>query len=139
MIETTKMSIDERRKYLNKMRIRYWQAKTKKERGLLLDEMMAVTELHRKSVQRLIKGELARKPRRRQRGKTYGIDVADVAKKIAHSLDYPCAERLQPNLVWMAENHLVLVECCFESFHVNVSIHPLGIFHLRHPKFHLVW
>src|SRR3989304_5854959 len=67
MIETTKMSIDERRKYLNKMRIRYWQAKTKKERGLLLDEMMAVTELHRKSVQRLIKGELARKPRRRQR------------------------------------------------------------------------
>lgn len=104
MIETTKMSIDERRKYLNKMRIRYWQAKTKKERGLLLDEMMAVTELHRKSVQRLIKGELARKPRRRQRGKTYGIDVADVAKKIAHSLDYPCAERLQPNLVWMAKH-----------------------------------
>lgn len=25
-------------------------------------------------------------------------------EKIAHSLDYPCAERLQPNLVWMARH-----------------------------------
>ena len=105
MSETEQMSVDERRKYLNKMRIRYWQAKTKKERKLLLDEMTAVTELHRKSVLRLIKGELARKPRwKMQRGKAYGIDVADVAKKIGHGLDYPYAERLQPNLVWMAKH-----------------------------------
>ncbi len=104
MSETEQMSVNERRKYLHKMRIRYWQAQTKKERGLLLDEMTTVTELHRKSVQRLVNGELARKPRRKQRGTTYGTDVADVAKKIAHSLDYPCAERLQPNLVWMAKH-----------------------------------
>ena len=104
MSETEQMSVNERRKYLHKMRIRYWQAETKSERGRLLGEMERVTNLHRKSLIRLIKGELARKPRRHQRGKTYGIDVADVAKKIAHSLDYPCAERLQPNLVWMAKH-----------------------------------
>lgn len=104
MSETEQMSVNERRKYLHKMRIRYWQAETKNERGRLLGEMETVTNLHRKSLIRLIKGELARKPRRHQRGKTYGIDVADAAKKIAHSLDYPCAERLQPNLVWMAKH-----------------------------------
>ncbi len=64
------MSIDERRKYLHKMRIRYWQAKSKAEKSQLLDEMEAVTEMHRKSVLRLIHGKLARKSRRKQRGRT---------------------------------------------------------------------
>ncbi|HLB12073.1 MAG TPA: integrase, partial [Dehalococcoidia bacterium] len=65
MSETEQMSINERRKYLHKMRIRYWQTRNKKERSVLLDEMEAVTRQHRKSLIRLIKGELARKPRRR--------------------------------------------------------------------------
>ena len=104
MSETEQMSVDERRKYLHKMRIRYWQTQSKKERKILLDEMQAVTGMHRKSLIRLIKGELARKPRRRQRGKTYGTEVKAVVEKIAYSLDYPCAERLQPNLVWMADH-----------------------------------
>ena len=37
-----KMSIDERRKYLRRMKKRYAQ-ETRKERGQLLDEMEAVT------------------------------------------------------------------------------------------------
>jgi len=41
-----KMNIDERRKYLRRMKRRYVQA-DRKERGRLLDEMEAVTELHR--------------------------------------------------------------------------------------------
>jgi hypothetical protein len=65
MSETLEMTIDERRKYLHKMRIRYWQAKDRGKRGELLDEMVAVTGMHRKSVLRLIHGELERKPRRR--------------------------------------------------------------------------
>lgn len=104
MAETDPMSIDERRKYLHKMRIRYWQAKGKKERSRLLDEMQAVTGLHRKSLLRLIHGELARKPRRKQRSKTYGAEVGAAIRKIAESLDYPCAERLKPSLVRMAEH-----------------------------------
>ncbi len=59
-----------------------------------------MTGLHRKSLLRLIDGELARK----QRGKTYGAEVEAAIGKIAESLDYPCAERLKPNLVWMAEH-----------------------------------
>lgn len=97
-----RMTIDELHKYLHKMRIRYWQAAKRSERSRLLDEMQAVTELHRKSLLRLIHGELARKPRRKQRGKTYGAEVKAAVEGIAQSLDYPCAERLQPNLVWMA-------------------------------------
>ena len=106
MSESENMSIDERRKYLHKMRLRYWQTNSKKERSRLLDEMVVVTGMHRKSILRLIHGELARKPRRKQRGCTYGEDVGHVVEVIAKSLDYPCAERLRPNLVWMAA-HLV--------------------------------
>lgn len=105
MAETDPMNVDERRKYLHKMRIRYWQAKRKSERSRLLDEIQAVTGLHRKSLLRLVNGDLARTPRRKQRGKTYGAEVDAAIGKIAESLDYPCAERLKPNLVWMA-NHL---------------------------------
>ena len=86
MSETEPMNVTERRKYLHKMRIRYWQVQTKKERSDLLDEMEAVTSLHRKSILRLIKGELARKARRRQRGKTYGAEEQAVVEKIAHSV-----------------------------------------------------
>jgi len=59
------MNIDERRKYLRRMKKRYVQA-DRKEQGRLLDEMEAVTELHRKSLIRLINGGLERQPRQRQ-------------------------------------------------------------------------
>lgn len=98
-----KMTIDERRKYLRRMKPRYVEA-NRKERGQLLDEMEMVTELDRKTLVRLISGGLARKSRCKQRGCTYGADVDDSLRVIAESLDYLCAERLTPNLVWMAEH-----------------------------------
>ena len=96
-----RMTIDERRKYLRKMQERYLQA-GRKERGQLLDEMEAVTDLHRKSLIRLMRGSLARQPRRRQRGRIYGPEVDDALRVIAESTDYICAERLTPNLAWLA-------------------------------------
>ena len=98
-----RMTIDERRKYLRKMQERYLQA-DRKERGQLLDEMETVTELHRKSLIRLMKGSLARQPRRRQRSRTYGPEVDDALRVIAESTDYICAERLTPNLAWLAKH-----------------------------------
>jgi hypothetical protein len=98
-----RMTIDERRKYLNRMQERYLQA-DRKERGRLLDEMEAVTELHRKSLIRLMKSNLERRPRRQQRGRTYGPEVDDALRVIAESTDYICAERLTPNLVWLAKH-----------------------------------
>ena len=97
------MTIDERRKYLRKMKTRYRRA-DRKARGRLLDEMEAVTGLHRKSLIRLINGSLERKRRQRDRGRTYGPEVDRAIQVIAESLDYPCAERLTPSLVTLAEH-----------------------------------
>jgi hypothetical protein len=103
MTTEEKMTIDERRKYLRTMRKRYRQA-AKKAKGQLLDEMQAVTGLHRKSLIRLMNGGLKRKSRRRERGRTYGADVDDALRVIDESFDYICPERLTPNLVWMARH-----------------------------------
>ena len=101
MTTEEKMTIDEERKYLSRMKGRYKQA-DKKAKGQLLDEMQAVTGKHRKSLIRLMNGSLKRKRRSRQRGKTYGPEVDDALRVIDPSFDHICAERLTPNLVWMA-------------------------------------
>lgn len=98
-----KMNFTERRKYLARMYRRYQKASLG-ERSALLDEMEAVTELHRKSLIRLMQGPVAleRKPRQNERGPVYGPDVRAAVSLIAQALDYPSAERLQPALVLMA-------------------------------------
>lgn len=103
MSETEPMNVNERRKYLHKMRIRYWQVKGRREKSRLLEDAVVVTGMHRKSILRLLHGELARKPRHKQRGPTYSTEVIDAVRTIARSLDYPCAERLQPNLIWLVD------------------------------------
>lgn len=99
-----KMTIDERLKYL---RIQYphYQKANRKERTRLLDEMERVTGLDRKSLIRHMgrsRNDLVRKPRRKQRSRTYGHEVDDALRIILDSVGYLCAERLTPNLVWMA-------------------------------------
>jgi hypothetical protein len=96
-----KMTIDEERKYLRKMQKRYWES-DREQRGQLLGEMEAVTGKHRKSLIRLMNGDLERKKRRKQRGKTYGADVGEALRVIDESLDYICPERLTPVLGEMA-------------------------------------
>ncbi len=95
------MTIDERYKYLRKMQRCYRKA-SRTERSIFLDEMEVITGLHRKSLIRLVKGTLTWKKRHRQRGRTYGPKVDDALRVIIKSFDYICAERLQPNLVWIA-------------------------------------
>jgi len=103
MSDTERMTIDERYKYLRAMQKRYRKAR-RTERSRLLGEMEQVTGLHRKSLVRLMGGEIGRKVRQRQRGKRYGRAVKEAVRVIAESLDWVCAERLQPNLGWMAEH-----------------------------------
>ena len=98
-----RMTIDERRKYLHRVQKRYREA-DRKTKGGLLDEMEQVTELDRKYLITLLGSNLKRKARRRQRGRTYGPEVDDALRVIDESFDYICAERLTPNLVWMAEH-----------------------------------
>jgi len=97
-----KMTIDERRKYLRRMKPRYVEA-SRPERSRLLDDMMHVTELDRKTIIRLLKGDLERKPRQRQRGRSYGLEVDDALRVIAETLDHICAERMTPQLVVTAQ------------------------------------
>jgi hypothetical protein len=97
-----KMTLDERRKYLLRMRLRYVQA-GRQEQSQLLDEMEEVTELHRKSLIRLMQTEPVRKPRQRERGRTYDHEVDDAVRIIAETLDYICAQRLTPGLLTTAK------------------------------------
>ena len=97
MPNETTMTIDERRKYLLIMRQRYVLA-DRPARGQLLDEMAQVTALHRKSLLRLLAGDLTRQPRGRARARTYGVPVVGALRVIAESFDYLCPERLTPNL-----------------------------------------
>jgi hypothetical protein len=98
-----KMTINERYKYLRMMQVRYRQA-NKLERSHLLDEMEMMTGCHRKNLIRQMKSDLRRKKRRKQRGRIYGVELHAALKVIAESYDHICAERLQPNLVAMAEH-----------------------------------
>ncbi len=103
MSNQEKMTVDEKRKYLRIVKPRYKQA-GRNEKGQLLDEMEAVTGLDRKTLIRLMNDSLKRKPRSRQRDKTYGPAVDDALRVIYESFDGICSERLTPNLVWMAQN-----------------------------------
>jgi len=76
----------------------------KDAKGKLLDEMETVTELHRKSLIRLMGSSIQRKQSKRQRGSAYGPQVEHALRVISKSLDHICAERLQPNLVWIAQH-----------------------------------
>ena len=107
MPDENKMTIDERYKYLRIKQRQYARA-SRCERSQMLDEMEQVTGLDRKTLIRHMKCKvIARRPRHRQRGKTYGHEVDDTLRVISESLDYICAERLQPQLVAHAQ-HLAL-------------------------------
>jgi len=65
------MTLDERRKYLKRMKPRYLKAK-RGERSALLSEMEQVTGMHRKSLTR----RLARSERRRARDERHRVSAA---------------------------------------------------------------
>jgi hypothetical protein len=96
-----RMTLNERWNYLRLVKKRYLKA-SKVEPGWLLDEMEAITGLHRKSLIRLTSGSLERKPRHEQRGRTCGPEVDHASEAISASHDHICAERLQRTLVGMA-------------------------------------
>ena len=98
------MTIDERRKYLKLMQPRYRVA-ARAEQSRLLTEMQTITTLERKRLIRLLNGKtLNRHARQHQRGATYTHHFDDALRVLAETLDYVCAERLQPALPTLAEH-----------------------------------
>lgn len=97
------MALAERNTYLRLMKSRY-QTADRATRSALLDEMQAVTGLHRKYLIGLMHAPGPyRRPRTRERGRSYGPEVEAALCVIGESMDWICAERLQPNLVGLAE------------------------------------
>lgn len=92
------MNIDERYQYLRRMQARYRQA-DRATKGVLLDEMVAHTGLHRKSLIRRLNGKIVRHQRRREREAQYGPAVDAALLLIWEALDYVCPTRLTPRLL----------------------------------------
>lgn len=92
------MSQTSKRESVQKAKERYLKA-DKKDKGVILDELEANTNLHRKYlVNRLsTKTDLSYKePINRKRHETYDANVIYHLKKIWAIFDYPCGQRLQP-------------------------------------------
>lgn len=99
MPDSTEMTVDERRKCLQQMQLKYLAA-DRATQGQILDLLAEQTGLHRKSLVRLLRAkDLRRHPRTRQRGRVYDVSVDDASRVIWESLDYVCAERLTPALL----------------------------------------
>ena len=96
------MTLDEVYKYLNKMRPIYIKA-NRTQKGQLLDEMVAITGRNRDYLSHILKKPLKRRPRQRQRTRTYQADFDRTLRIIYESYDRICAERLQPTLLQLAE------------------------------------
>lgn len=99
-----RLTVQDRHTYLLVMKDQYAQATSRAARSALLEQMVAYTGLHRKSLLRLLHQPLERQPRQRQRGKSYGPEVQAAVLTIADCLDYPCASRLTPVLAEMAQH-----------------------------------
>jgi hypothetical protein len=98
MVSEEKMSVDERYKYLRRLRQRYEYA-SRVGRGHLLDEAAAITGLERKYLCHLLNKEgPIRRKRVRQRNVVYDGEVKRTVRIVADALDWICAERLQPML-----------------------------------------
>lgn len=123
---TDEMTIDERRKYVKLMAVRY-QKGTRHERSQLLTEMTQVTKMHRKHLIRLLNGaSLERKKRQTPRKRTYDLEVERVVLRVWESLDYICAERLTPSLVKTA-NHLATFGVVVFSTEVESQLASISV------------
>ena len=100
------LDIDERFKALSILQEQYLKA-GRVERGQMLDHLVVLTGQHRGSLSRRLHGSCVRQERSQERSRSYGPDVDDAIRVISEAHDHICPERLQPNLVDMAE-HLAL-------------------------------
>jgi hypothetical protein len=92
------MSVNERRKYLKRMKVPFMAAK----RGELLIEMELVTELYRKCLMHVTPLEPLR--RKTTRARQHGVEVERVIMLVLESRDYMCAELLTPCLLVLVQH-----------------------------------
>ena len=124
------MSINARFEYLRSMQERYHDA-NRTQKGRLLDEMESVTHLSRKHLSTQMNNpDPRRRARSKEREPEYGADVVQAITIIADTLDWICAERLQPALGQMA-NCLIAWEEMEASADVLAKLHRISISTVR--------
>jgi hypothetical protein len=96
------MTVSVRDKCLSCIQERYRRA-GRPEKGKLLTHLEQMTGLGRKTLITKLRGDLVRRRRRRQRGRSYGAAVDDALRVISETYDHISAERLTPSLVEMAK------------------------------------
>lgn len=113
------MSFTSKKELIAKTKERYLGAK-RQEKSILLDELVANTEMHRKYLVSLLspKKDLSYiSPINRKRRQQYGSDVVLYLKKIWKIFDYPCGQRLKPMLM----EYVRVLEKCGELI-VPISV-----------------
>lgn len=94
-----------RKEYMKTMMDRYNRAKSRKEKSSIINEIVSVTEFNRKYVLQQLNGLLPpRKTKIMKKSRSLRYQEAMPAiEMVWRALDYPCAERLHPVLLEMAD------------------------------------
>jgi len=102
------LTVAAQREYVQVMRERYARAVGRAAKGAVLDEIERVLGWHRKHAIRALARVPLREPRvRRGRPRQY-LACLSAIERVWETLDYCCAERLQPHLLRVAQD---LVRC----------------------------
>lgn len=97
-----RMTLQERNKHLQHEQELYRKA-SRREKGQILTHLQQVMGLGRKTLITKLNSDLERHSRKKQRGRSYGPEVDDALRVISEAFDHISAERLTPNLAWMAQ------------------------------------
>lgn len=98
------MSMVSRKEYLQTMRKRYQQCRSRAEKSKIIDELVAVLRYHRKYAITVLNriGGNNTKRQKRPRALKY-VEAMPAVQLVWEALDYACAERLHPVLLQTAE------------------------------------
>jgi len=92
------MDMNARNQYLKVLQERYFQAQSRKEKSLILDEYCRNTHQNRKYLIRRINSPIPSIPKKRHREETYDGYVKAALAEVWEIFDYPCGQRLAPLL-----------------------------------------
>lgn len=98
------MSIQAKKEYLVVLRHRYNQCKNKKEKSVIISEVVYNLKIVRKSAIRLLRQKPNIRPKKtRGRKEIFGFDLIKPLKKIWEVAGNPCSKRLKPQIPIMID------------------------------------
>lgn len=92
------MNMAAKKGYVVIMRKRYSRCKTKTEKAVIIEEMVTILKVHRKSAIRILNGKQRRGKRLCVHPYTYGLDLIAPLKLMWEILGRPCSKRLEPEI-----------------------------------------